>query len=187
MELSKRIKSEREKKKISQDVLAEQLHVSRQAISKWETGQSYPDLDKLVQLSEFFNITIDELVKGDAKLKEELIKGGKGMSGLAILSYVLLLLGIITIFWGGSQFPINLMNSEFMSFVVGGLVLMTIGAVLLPAAPLWLRLGMMWLMTGSILLYLIGFFMPLWDTLSGIVVILGLALWFHLLISGMGR
>ena len=64
MKLSDRIKEERNKLALSQDSLANELHVSRQAISKWETGQSYPDLEKLIQLSDIFGITLDELVRG---------------------------------------------------------------------------------------------------------------------------
>ena len=50
----------------SQDVLAEQLGVSRQSVSKWETDSSVPDLDKLLGLSALFGVTLDELVKGPA-------------------------------------------------------------------------------------------------------------------------
>lgn len=49
---------------LSQDALAEQLGVSRQSVSKWETDGSIPDLDRLVRLSEIFGMTLDELVKG---------------------------------------------------------------------------------------------------------------------------
>ena len=49
---------------LSQTDLAEALEVSRQSVSKWETGASIPDLDKLVKLAEIFHVTLDELVKG---------------------------------------------------------------------------------------------------------------------------
>ena len=92
MELSNRIKEERNKLNLSQDALASELHVSRQAISKWETGQSYPDLEKLIQLSNIFEVTIDELVKWDKDLEKKLINdGGNHMRGLSILSYVLII------------------------------------------------------------------------------------------------
>ncbi|MBQ9980721.1 MAG: helix-turn-helix transcriptional regulator [Oscillospiraceae bacterium] len=50
---------------MSQEELAELLGVSRQSISKWETGASVPELDKLIKMSELFEISIDNLVKGD--------------------------------------------------------------------------------------------------------------------------
>ena len=49
---------------MSQLELAEALEVSRQSISKWETGAAVPELDKLVRLSDVFGITLDELVRG---------------------------------------------------------------------------------------------------------------------------
>ena len=54
----------RKGKKISQDELGGHLNVSRQTISKWELNETTPDLEKLILLSEFFNVTIDELIKG---------------------------------------------------------------------------------------------------------------------------
>lgn len=49
---------------LSQEELAAELQVSRQSVSKWETGSSVPELDKLLRLSEVFGVTLDELVKG---------------------------------------------------------------------------------------------------------------------------
>lgn len=56
---------------MSQGDLAENMNVSRQSISKWETDTSIPELDKLIQLSELFHITLDELVKGDVVQEPE--------------------------------------------------------------------------------------------------------------------
>ena len=78
MELGKIIKKHRELNNWSQDELADLLHVSRQSISKWESGKNYPSLDILVVLSDIFDITLDELVKGDDKLKKRILKGEYG-------------------------------------------------------------------------------------------------------------
>ena len=61
--LSERIYKFRRKSGLSQEQLAEKIGVSRQAISKWESGTSTPELEKLLALSECFHITLDELVK----------------------------------------------------------------------------------------------------------------------------
>lgn len=53
----------RKAKGLSQEELGMELDVSRQTISKWESGQSYPDFQRLVILSDYFNMTLDELVK----------------------------------------------------------------------------------------------------------------------------
>lgn len=50
---------------LTQEELAEQLQVSRQAVAKWESGQSYPDIMNLIQLSERFHVTVDYLVKDE--------------------------------------------------------------------------------------------------------------------------
>lgn len=54
----------REEKNISQTQLALKMGVSQQAVAKWETGESFPRAEKLIQLAEVLNCTIDELLKG---------------------------------------------------------------------------------------------------------------------------
>jgi len=65
MTLGEKIAALRAEHKLSQGDLAEALCVSRQSVSKWETDTSVPELDKLIQISELFHVTLDELVKGD--------------------------------------------------------------------------------------------------------------------------
>lgn len=71
MELSERLRSLRREKGWSQEELADRLGVSRQALSKWESGQSVPELDKLVVLSELYGVSLDSLVKGTEETKSE--------------------------------------------------------------------------------------------------------------------
>jgi len=63
MSLSDKITMLRKSRALSQEELAQRLGVSRQAVSKWESGQSLPDIDKIVLLSEFFGVTTDYLLK----------------------------------------------------------------------------------------------------------------------------
>ena len=65
MNISQKILLQRKKKGISQEDLANALNVSRQAVSKWESSQSVPDMDKIVALSSYFNITTDYLLKDE--------------------------------------------------------------------------------------------------------------------------
>lgn len=62
MNIAEKIVLLRKKKGISQEELANELNTSRQAISKWENNQSTPDLEKLVALSKYFNVTTDYLL-----------------------------------------------------------------------------------------------------------------------------
>jgi len=64
MNLSDRIQNLRKTKGLSQEELADRVGVSRQAVSKWESEQSMPDLDKIIILSELFDVTTDFLLKG---------------------------------------------------------------------------------------------------------------------------
>jgi transcriptional regulator with XRE-family HTH domain len=64
MNISDRIQSLRKIKGISQEELADRIGVSRQAVSKWESEQSTPDLDKIILLSDYFSVTTDYLLKG---------------------------------------------------------------------------------------------------------------------------
>lgn len=61
---SSQLKILRQAKNLSQEALAEQLFISRQAISKWENGDATPDLENLVKLAEIFKVSLDELVLG---------------------------------------------------------------------------------------------------------------------------
>ena len=65
MNISQKILLQRKKKGISQEDLANALNISRQAVSKWESSQSVPDMDKIVALSSYFNITTDYLLKDE--------------------------------------------------------------------------------------------------------------------------
>jgi transcriptional regulator with XRE-family HTH domain len=70
MNLADRIQSLRKTRGISQEQLADQIGVSRQAVSKWESEQSTPDLDKIILLSDFFEVTTDYLLKGIEPVKD---------------------------------------------------------------------------------------------------------------------
>ena len=72
MGLADKIYRLRTEKRFSQGDLADALEVSRQSVSKWETGASVPELDKLVKLSELFGVTLDELVRDAAPEPQEM-------------------------------------------------------------------------------------------------------------------
>jgi len=73
MEIGKRIRELRGAKGWNQDILAEKTYVSRQTVSSWENGKSYPDIKSLLLMSDLFGVTLDELVKGDiAVMRQEI-------------------------------------------------------------------------------------------------------------------
>lgn len=75
MELSAQIKKYRNNLDLSQEELAEKIYVTRQTISNWENNKNYPDIHSLLLLSSLFNISLDQLIKGDINImKEEINK-----------------------------------------------------------------------------------------------------------------
>ena len=64
MDINERLYELRKNNNWSQEELAEKLNVSRQTVSKWESSKTIPELEKLVKLSEIYNISLDELIKG---------------------------------------------------------------------------------------------------------------------------
>ena len=105
MTLGERIAYYRGKLGLSQGELAEQLGVSRQAVSKWETDAGLPDLERLIALSRLYHITLDELVKGEspeetAEAPEEVpvdavIAKPAAPSGQKTIGYILLGVGLL--------------------------------------------------------------------------------------------
>lgn len=71
MELSNQIRKYRTEQKLSQEELAEKVYVSRQTISNWENGKSYPDIHSLLLLSSLFEISLDQLIKGDVEIMKQ--------------------------------------------------------------------------------------------------------------------
>lgn len=65
MIFSEKLQTIRKSKGMTQEELAERLEVSRQAVTKWESGQSYPDIMNLILISRLFHITVDYLVKDE--------------------------------------------------------------------------------------------------------------------------
>ncbi len=70
--IGERIKESRKQKSLTQQELAEKLNVTRSAISNWEVGRNYPDLDLIIQISELFGITLDQLLKEDTTMLQKI-------------------------------------------------------------------------------------------------------------------
>lgn len=68
MELANNLKYYREKAGFTQEQVANELRITRQSISRWENGKSYPDLDNLVLISELYQVSIDHLIKENEEL-----------------------------------------------------------------------------------------------------------------------
>lgn len=119
MQLGEILKNKREDACMTQRQISEQIFVSRQTVSNWETGKSYPDLETLVLLSEIYDVSIDFLLNGDKNLVNEIKK--KNTFKLKLLSIALLcLLAFGMTFYFSNEFAIqiDIVNVEKDSYVL---------------------------------------------------------------------
>lgn len=97
MELGNQIKAHRAALSLSQEELAEKVYVTRQTVSNWETSKSYPDIHSLLLLSALFDVSLDQLIKGDLETMKQEVNAAdvKAMNRDAIIYTVLLAATII--------------------------------------------------------------------------------------------
>lgn len=111
MSLGQRLTELRKSKKMSQEEVAEELNVTRQTISKWETDQSTPDFDKIVPLCKLFEISSDELLTGKKKAVEKIdfnLKENKQKRTMGLV--ISILLYFISVIWIMISIPVLKMN-----------------------------------------------------------------------------
>ena len=135
MNLGENIKSRRESLKLSQEYVAEQLGVSRQAVSKWETGQSEPTAGNLIQLAEVFEISLSELVDPHKNAEEQSTseKGWHGKKPNPILRANLTMLAILfhAVFLNSSAVHIrayfnNMDDKVYLGLIIFDLIMLVI-------------------------------------------------------------
>lgn len=116
----------RKKKGLTQEQLAEKLYVSRTAISKWESGKGYPNIESLKSISKLFNVSIDQLLSGEELIT--LAEEDKRYSLDRIFSFLYGFLDIISVLFiilplygqkiGTSIYSVNLINLNTKSTFV---------------------------------------------------------------------
>lgn len=125
MNFSKQLKKYREQYKFSQEELAEKIYVTRQTISKWENDKSYPDIHNLVSLSILFDISLDELVKGDVDTMRQVVAKEKMdtyAKMMALFSLLALIVGVPSViifgWWGFVPMTVFLLGSMYYALVI---------------------------------------------------------------------
>jgi transcriptional regulator with XRE-family HTH domain len=102
LNIDERICALRKQNNYSQEDFAELLHVSRQTVSNWENGKSYPDLGTILKISQIFQISIDEWLRGDSAVVKKMDSQKKKKNILYIVSGILLLvttIAIVSAYW----------------------------------------------------------------------------------------
>ena len=121
-----KLKKARNEKNLTQQEVAEKLHISRTTISSWENARTLPDINYLILLSEIYELSLDELIKGDQhmmnKIKEDtdVVKSNKKLIGIVIL-WSLFYAGIflLTKLIGTPKLTDPFINSLFFLIAIG--------------------------------------------------------------------
>lgn len=142
MNFGENLQNIRKRENLSQEELADKLNVSRQSVSKWESGISYPEIEKIIMICEIFRCSMDELVKGEIKTS---VLGGKQeydcfftkfSKGIAF-GVFLILFGVTLLLMVMSCAP----NKEALEqYIMIGAIVLLIFVVI--AVPIFIILGM---------------------------------------------
>ena len=99
MTIQEKLKELRKELGLTQEEVAERLHVSRAAIARWETGKGIPDISNLITISEVFDISLDELIKGDNKVEKKIVSDEKSKKWhLLVIFYLIAIIAYIIYF-----------------------------------------------------------------------------------------
>ena len=150
MLLSEKLYTLRKKQSLSQEQLAEQLNVSRQAISKWESAQSMPDPEKLIAISEFFQVSLDYLLKDDVEPSGVLPVQGKPTElrsgvGINLAGLIICISGLVLLILWGLISVLNpsvsgqISDSSLIQIDGNGMILMLCVAAIIVGAWLLLK------------------------------------------------
>ena len=116
LDIGKRLKQKRQEANLTQKELADLLFVSRQTISSWEVGRTYPDLETLVKISELFATPLDDLLKEDSQvikdIAEKVKKSERRKITSIILAVLLLIVTSTSIIYGIKQYQHSQLNAH---------------------------------------------------------------------------
>ncbi|MGR3779163.1 helix-turn-helix transcriptional regulator [Bacillus paramycoides] len=125
MLLNERLKQLRAQYNYTQENVAQKIGVSKQSVSKWESGKTYPDIDNLIILSDIYNVTIDELIREDSVLKKRIkIKKKNRVVDFLGGSLVFVIFYVIKEVLITQRSPLQF--SSLKNFIVSSMILVTI-------------------------------------------------------------
>ena len=162
------LKTLRKEKNITQEVLAETLNVSSRTVSRWETGSNMPDISLLVELSEFYQVSIPEIINGERKSEKmnqetkdtamkmaEYSKNELNTEKRKIISVLLMIFGVFIIISAFAIFP-NESSWGSIYAMIGGAIL-TVGIDFRMKSVLVKRVSRIWSVVGCVIV-LFGIF-----------------------------
>lgn len=122
MKFNENLKYLRKEANLTQEQFAEKLNVSRQAVTKWESGQSYPDIQNLKEMADMFNVTMDALVGDIGSKKESVIN--KKINDVGYFIFAMIILLAISIFSISESIGFITGNEDgkIISYIILGIV-----------------------------------------------------------------
>lgn len=122
MKFNENLKYLRKEANLTQEQFAEKLNVSRQAVTKWESGQSYPDIQNLKEMADMFNVTMDALVGDIGSKKESVINKKINDVGYFIFAMIILLAISISSISESIGFITGNEDGKIISYIILGIV-----------------------------------------------------------------
>lgn len=116
MQIGEQLQRQRKRHEMSQETLAKKLHISRQSISKWENGTSLPSFANVVAISELFEISLDELIKGDVELMDQFEHSTK-LNKAYIITVTSIVLAILAFVFSNNIYSISQSKLENVLFL----------------------------------------------------------------------
>lgn len=97
--LSEKLKELRSNARLTQEQVAEKINVTRSVVARWELAQGIPDISNLIAISDTFNISLDELIKGDSKVESKIKNDGNAKKWhLLVIVYLISIVTYIVCF-----------------------------------------------------------------------------------------
>lgn len=125
MKFEEKLQKLRKASGMNQEMLADKLGVSRQAVSKWESGASYPETDKLIQMSKIFNCTLDELVN-DSETDKTIFKNNANKMNMYLDSFIEFITKSVNMF---SRMKFSNLIKSFVELFIIAIILVGISAI----------------------------------------------------------
>ncbi|MDU3137567.1 helix-turn-helix domain-containing protein [uncultured Anaerococcus sp.] len=126
MLIGDKLKEARLKKNMTQEEVAEKIFVSRQSISNWENNKTYPDIGNVIALSDLYDVSLDELLKGSDNFMKhleestDLVKSNKKLIGLIILALIIVV--AMALFTEFMPERLNMVAIFALSIILTGLI-----------------------------------------------------------------
>lgn len=126
MLIGDKLKEARLKKNMTQEEVAEKIFVSRQSISNWENNKTYPDIGNVIALSDLYEISLDELLKGSDNFMKhleestDLVKSNKKLIGIIILALIIVV--AMALFTEFMPERLNMVAIFTLSIILTGLI-----------------------------------------------------------------